>query len=159
MERALRPFWLHQVVEYVIGLVLISLAIQSPVPAVPAVLGLVIVLNAAIARGPAGAFNVLHRKAHRVVDVVVIVALVAAAFQPWFEVDTTGQLLLILIALVLAVVWFHTDFEDRSGRKARRSAQARPSSEERGRQAGRVVGDTVNSLKRWGRQFTDDDEG
>jgi hypothetical protein len=158
IERALRPFWLHQIVEYIVGLVLISLAIQSPEPAVPAILGLVIVINAALARGPAGAFDLMHRKVHRVVDLVVICLLVAAAFQPWFEVDGTGQLLLVLIAFVLFVVWFHTDFEDRAGRTARRAARARPSSEERGRQAGRVVGDTVNSLRRWGRQMTGDDE-
>ena len=158
IERALRPFWLHQIVEYVVGLVLISLAIQSPEPAVPAILGLVIVLNAAIARGPAGAFDLLDRKVHRIVDLLVIGLLVAAAFQPWFDVDGTGQLLLVLIAVVLFVVWFHTDFEERAGRKARRAARARRSSEERGRHAGRVVGDTVNSLRRWGRQIGGDDE-
>ena len=158
IERALRPFWLHQIVEYVVGLVLISLAIQSPEPAVPAILGLIIVLNAAIARGPAGAFDLLDRKIHRIVDLLVIGLLVAAAFQPWFDVDGTGQLLLVLIAVVLFVVWFHTDFEERAGRKARQAARARPSSEERGRHAGRVVGDTVNSLRRWGRQIGGDDE-
>jgi cation transport ATPase len=158
IERALRPFWLHQVVEYLVGLVLISLAIQSPEPAVPAVLGLFVLINAAIARGPASAFDLLPRKVHRVADLVVIGLLVAAAFQPWFDVDGTGQLLLVLIAVVLFVVWFHTDFEDRAGRTARRAARARQSSEDRGRQAGRVVGDTVNSLKRWGRQMTADDE-
>jgi len=39
-ERARRPFWIHQIVEYMIGIALIAAAIQQPKPAVPAVMGL-----------------------------------------------------------------------------------------------------------------------
>lgn len=148
IERALRPFWLHQVVEYLVGLMLIAAALQSPDPAVPAALGVVVLGNAAIAIGPAGAFRLVGRRLHRTLDVVVIVLLAVTAVQPWVDVDTTGRFLVGGIALVLFVVWFHTDFADRAERKARRAQRARPESAEIGRQAGRVVGDAVNSVKR-----------
>jgi hypothetical protein len=75
--------------------------------------------------------------------------LVGVAIQPWFDIDTTSRVMIGAIAFVLFFVWFHTDFEDREGRKARRAAQAKPSSEQRGRQAGRMIGDSVNAVKRW----------
>lgn len=148
IERVLRPFWLHQVVEYLVGLMLIAAALQSPEPAVPAVLGVVVLGNAAIAIGPAGAFRLVGRKLHRTLDVVVISLLAVTAVQPWVDVDLTGRFLVGGIALVLFVVWFHTDFADRAERTARRAERARPQSAEIGRRAGRVVGDTVNTVKR-----------
>jgi hypothetical protein len=149
IERARRPFWMHQLVEYLIGIVLISAAIQMLEPAIPAVLGLVVLLNAAIATGPAGAFRVVSKSVHRRLDVAVMALLVAAAVQPWIHLDMTSRLLLGAIAFVLFFVWFHTDFADRLTRAERRDSSARPASEDVGRQAGRLVGDTVNSLKRW----------
>ena len=35
IEGAQRPFWMHQVVEYLIGIVLIGAAFQAPEPVVP----------------------------------------------------------------------------------------------------------------------------
>jgi hypothetical protein len=35
IEGAQRPFWMHQVVEYLIGIVLIGAAFQLPEPVVP----------------------------------------------------------------------------------------------------------------------------
>jgi hypothetical protein len=149
IERALRPFWMHQVVEYVIGVVLISAAFQSPTPAPASAMGVLIMLNAAIAIGPAGAFRLVPRRIHRWCDVVLMGILVAVAVQPWVDIDGTSRLMIGAIAFVLFFIWFHTDFEDREGRKARRAARAKPSSEQRGRQAGRVLGDSVNAVKRW----------
>ena len=57
IERVRRPFWTHQLIEYLVGIGLISAAVQMPQPAVPAILGLVIILTAAIAKGAAGAFR------------------------------------------------------------------------------------------------------
>lgn len=148
-ERALRPFWMHQIVEYLIGLVLISIAFRSPTPAAASAMGVLIILNAAVAIGPVGAFRLVPRQLHRWFDVVLIALLVVVAVQPWVDVDSTSRLMTGAIALVLFVVWFHTDFEDRAARTARRAAQARPSSEQRGRQAGRLVGESVNAIKRW----------
>ena len=149
VERALRPFWMHQTVEYVIGIVLIALAFQSPRPTLPSVMGLLVLLNAGIAIGPAGAFRLVPRGIHRWLDVGVIAVLVVAGVQPWVSVDLTGRLATLLIAFVLFAVWFHTDFATREQRKERRAARVRPHAEERGRRAGRMLGEAVNSVKRW----------
>ncbi len=60
-ERARRPFWIHQLVEYLVGLALISASVQLPEPTVPAVMGLVVLFNAAIAQGAAGAFRLVSK--------------------------------------------------------------------------------------------------
>ena len=64
IERVRRPFWMHQIVEYILGFALIMTSIQQPEPRIPALMGLLILLNAAIVAGPAGAFK-LDRKSTR----------------------------------------------------------------------------------------------
>lgn len=161
IERVRRPFWSHQVVEYLVGIGLISAAIQMPQPAVPAVLGLAIILNAAIAKGAAGAFPLAGKRIHRQLDVVVMLLLIAGAVQPWVSIDNVSRLLLGGVSFVLWFVWFHTDFTEkpsRSERKAKNRAGP-PSSEDIGRGAGRVVGGGVNSLKRWKNSFNSGADG
>ena len=160
IERVRRPFWTHQLVEYLLGIGLISAAVQMPQPAVPAVLGLVVILNAAVAKGAAGAFRLAGKRAHKYLDVVVMLLLVAGAVQPWVSIDNTSRLLLGGIAFVLWFVWFHTDFTEKVPRAERKATAAaseggseRPTSEQIGRGAGRVVGGGVNSLKRWKDSF------
>lgn len=149
IQGAARPFWMHQLVEYLIGIVLISVSVQLPTPAVPAALGLLVIVNAAITKGGAGAFALIGRRLHRVLDVVVMVLLVVMAFQPWFSTDATGRIVLPAIAFVLFFVWLNTDFSDREARRAKRSSQGGDTSERIGRKAGRVVGDGVNAARRW----------
>ena len=36
-ERAMRPFWIHQAAEYLIGIAVVATAIQDPEPVVPSV--------------------------------------------------------------------------------------------------------------------------
>jgi hypothetical protein len=151
-ERVKRPFWIHQIVEYLVGIGLISASVQLPDPAAPALLGLLIILNAAVAKGSAGAFRLVGRRLHRTLDLVVIGVLVFFAVQPWFSIDATARLLIGAIAFILCFVWFYTDFSEqrtRAERRAERAARAPRDSAEIGRQAGRVVGNTVNSVKRW----------
>jgi hypothetical protein len=156
IEGAQRPFWMHQVVEYLIGIVLIGAAFQAPEPVVPAVMGAIVVMNAAIARGPASAFPLVGRTVHRWLDVVVMLLLVGAAFQPVFSVDSTGRLLLCGIAFVMFFIWLNSDFAEKATSKknkkqvkqARQERLARPQSGEIGKKAGRVVGGGVNAAKR-----------
>jgi hypothetical protein len=162
IERVRRPFWVHQLVEYLLGIGLISAAIQMPQPAVPAVLGLVIILNASVAKGAAGAFRLAGKQAHRRLDVVVMLLLVAGAVQPWISIDNISRLLLGGVGFVLWFVWFHTDFTEkvaRSERKAAANDAPRPTSEDIGRGAGRAVGGGVNSLKRWKDSFNSGADG
>lgn len=154
IERVRRPFWTHQLVEYLIGLALISVSFQSPKPTVPALLGLLIILNAAVTRGPAGAFRLVHRRVHKWLDVVIMVLLVAMAVQQWADIDMAGRLLLAAIAVVMFFIWFHSDFDDRAAKRAK--ATERTSSEDVGRYAGRLVGEGVNAVKRM-RNQTDAD--
>jgi hypothetical protein len=156
IERVRRPFWTHQVVEYLVGLGLISAAVQLPYPRVPALFGLVIILNAAVAKGGAGAFRLVGTRLHRVLDLVVVVSAVVLAVQPWISIDATGRFLIGGVAFILWFVWFHTDFSDRSTlaeRRARRAAEKAArgpvDSTDIGRQAGRVVGGAVVSARRW----------
>ena len=156
IERVRRPFWMHQLVEYILGFALIMTSIQQPEPRIPALMGLVILLNAAIVAGPAGAFKLVPRWLHKYLDLGVIALLLLMAVQPWWEVDPTGKLIMAMIAVVMFFIWFHSDFSapvDRKVAKARKAeakAQRAPmDSASVGKTAGRAVGLGVNSLKRW----------
>lgn len=110
-DHATWPFWAHQLGEYLIAAVLIASAWYSPEPAVQATLGGLVVANAALADGPAGAFHVIGRTAHKWIDVGIMILLLVAAFQGWFGVGTTGRIALPVMAVALFVLWFRTDFD------------------------------------------------
>lgn len=110
-ERYLRPFWLHQAAEYVIGLVLVAAGLQSPTPMFPALAGGLIMLNAAIVEGPLGAFRLVPRMVHRWVDVVVIALIVITAALPFLEIDNTSRMLMLVMSTVLAFVWWNSRFQ------------------------------------------------
>lgn len=149
-----RPFWLHQAVEYLLGAVLVAVGLQSPTPAVPAVVGGVVMVHAAITRGPVSAFGLLHRRTHRVIDVGVVALEVAAAAQPWISIEGGTRVVIAAIAAVHGFVWWQTSFVERPTRQQRaasRAARAEPGSDrstEIGRTAGRAVGQSVKAVKR-----------
>lgn len=146
VDRLKRPFWMHQIVEYVLGMVLVAQGLQSPTPAVPAAMGGLVVVNAAIAQGPASAFRLVGRSLHRLLDVIVIAVLVVAAVQPMVDVDLAARLLTAGIAVVLAFVWWQSSFAERARREPVSMDGGRGS--EVGRMAGRIVGDGVNAVRR-----------
>ena len=147
-DRARRPFWLHQLVEYIIGLILVAQGLQGPEPLVPAVVGGVVLLNAAVAIGPLGAFRLVGRRLHRVLDLVAIGVVVAAAVQPWVDVDVGTRAIMIAIALVYGFVWFYSDFAEKQARQTRRVAATGDRGEDLGRTAGRLAGDAVTAWRR-----------
>lgn len=106
------PFWLHQLGEYLIAAILIASSFYSPEPAVQALLGALIMANAAFADGPAGAFQLVGRTIHKWIDVVIMVLLLLAALQGWVDVDTTGRIALPLMSAALFMLWLRTDFDD-----------------------------------------------
>lgn len=152
----MRPFWMHQVVEYIIGAVFVSAGFGSPTPAVPAVLGAIVMVNAAVAIGPAGAFRLVHRRVHRILDLVVIGLVAAAVVQPWIDVDANARLLIALLGVVLAFVWWNTDFATKDERKQRRRQTPSPDSEQIGRSAGRSAAQTYLAAKRLKKAAIDD---
>jgi hypothetical protein len=143
-DRVLRPFWLHQAAEYLVGLVLVAMGLQSLEPAVATVAGGIVLLNAALVDGPLGAFRLFSRRGHRIADVVVIALLVVTAVLPWLDVDATTRLLLAAAAAVLGVVWWNSAFE----RRPKPSPDQRVDrSEALGRSAGRLAGNIAKSVR------------
>ena len=139
-ERAMRPFWIHQLAEYVIGLALIAQGMQDPAPLVPTLAGALVLVNAAAVRGPLGAFRFIGRGVHRWLDVVVGAAIALAAIQPGFEVEVTGRAIMLVMLLPLGFLWCYTDWDERRERRARRVARGSDRGDELGRTAGRLVG-------------------
>jgi hypothetical protein len=120
-----RPFWIHQLVEYILGLALVSLGLQSPEPEVPAAMGLLVVVNAAIVRrAPLSAFRLVTKAQHRLLDIGVIAALAIAAIQPWMPVLAADRLTIGGVAVILGVVWMRSSFVDRRARPASAAASA-----------------------------------
>ncbi len=147
-DRAQRPFWLHQLTEYIIGFALIVFGFQDTEPTVPAVVGVVVLVNAATVRGPFGAFRFVGRRLHRWLDVIVMAALLVAAIQPWYAISALGRLVLVAISVPFAFLWWYTDWDERRDRTRRRAEQAGDTSEEIGKSAGRAAANTYLAAKR-----------
>ena len=141
-----RPFWMHQLVEYILGGALVASGLQSPTPLVPSVVGGIVMLHAAITIGPIGAFRVINRRVHRVIDIAVISIEVLAAIQPWVNLESATRLIVAGIAFVHLFVWWQTSFATRIKRAPVSPEGGR--STEVGRIAGRLVGNGVNSVRR-----------
>jgi len=169
---AKRPFWMHQLVEYLFGGLLIAQGLQSPTPVVPSVLGGLVMLNAACTKGPLAAFRLLQWPVHRIIDMVMISVIVLLAIQPWLDIESGARVVMVAVAAMLAFVWRGTDFTERTKRTSgRRTTAATPAAtgtapgtgtggptEPRrpgglsatiGRTAGRAVGDGINAAKRY----------
>ena len=147
-ERAMRPFWIHQLAEYLIGVALIAQGLQERDPVVPAIAGLAVMGNASIVRGPLGAFKWIGRRLHRWLDVVVMAGILIAAVQPWFDVPPGGRLIMIVMLVPLGFLWFYTDWAERRSRKERRVERGSVKSEDVGRSAGRMAGNAFKAIKK-----------
>lgn len=144
-----RPFWMHQAVEYVLGLALVASAMRNPTPVVPSIAGGAIVLWAALTSGALGAFRIVPRAAHKVGDPVLDGLLLVAAFQPWWSVESSARMLTAAIAVVHLFVWFQSRYDER---KKKPAGSKSPSSGDRatdlGRAAGRLVGNGVKAVRK-----------
>ena len=123
-ESGKRPFWMHQLVEYILGGALVASGIQSPYPVMPAVLGGVIMLHAAFTRGALAAFNVIDRRIHRFIDPFIIVLVIFSAIRPWATIDDGTRFIVLGIAAVHTVVWMSSSFAEKP--KKQKSAPAAP---------------------------------
>jgi hypothetical protein len=144
--RSKRPFWMHQLVEYILGGTLVAAGLQSPTPLVPSVVGGIVMLHAAMTTGPLGAFRVVARGVHRVIDIGVVAIEVLAAVQPWIDLESATRAIVFIIAVVHSFVWWNTSFAERA-RLPGVSAEGGRSTEI-GRIAGRLVGNGVNAVRR-----------
>jgi hypothetical protein len=146
------PFWIHQIVEYGIGALVAYQAIHSPRPVVPLLAGLVVVLLAATADGPAACFHAVSRPLHRVLDIAVAVGLVVVAIVFGDDMGGAGQLLLVLGALALAGLTLRSDYRPKEARRPQAKEPAASVGSDRaeaiGRGAGRLVGRGVQEYRR-----------
>jgi hypothetical protein len=156
---------MHQLVEYLLGAVLLSQGLQAAEPAIPSVLGALIVVNAAVAAGPLAAAPRLPRPLHRIADVVLLAGIVLGAAAPSAWVTGSTRIVLGGVALVYGFVILRSDYSPKPVR-ARRSGRTRPvgspgspgvrpppvpaadRSEALGRAAGRTTARLYNAARR-----------
>ena len=107
-----RPYWLHQVAEYVVGLILLLLVTRVDADAVPllAAGGVLVLLNTAISGPPAGCVRVVSRPVHKWTDVGVVVALVVIPIVFHDRASTNVWFTMIGCAAVLLVVRLTTNY-------------------------------------------------
>jgi hypothetical protein len=113
---------MHQIAEYIIAAVFVAQGLQSKTPAVPSLLGALVLINAACAKAPAAAFRLVDRKLHRVLDLFVIAAIIVMATQPVISLDNKTRLTMGVLAFVLAFVWLGSDFSPAVSREQTRAA-------------------------------------
>ncbi len=149
-DRRWRPFWLHQAAEYLVALVLIASGLQSPDPLWPALAGGLVLVNAAFSGPPLGAFRAAGRSLHRRLDLVVIGVLVVVAALPMLNIDSASRLTMVVVAIVLAVVWWGTNFAEAAARRQRLAASATPGKVDAasvGRTAGRLYARASDAVR------------
>jgi hypothetical protein len=139
-----RPFWLHQLAEYVIGASLVATGLQSPDPVVPALLGGLVILNAAIVIGPLGAFRWVGRRTHRVLDLVVLGIMAVTVLLGGG--DAATRLVTLALGLVLAFLVAGTDYSPPRSPPPPGAPGAR--GEEIGRAAGRWTAKGVKAVRK-----------
>jgi hypothetical protein len=141
-------FWMHQLIEYLLGLLLLSEGVRAESPAAPVVAGAVVIALAATADGPAAGWRVVPRPVHRVLDAVVAVIFALGAIVLGDQVGALGRLLLGAGAVALVVLLLRSDYRPRAVREPRATP---PSGGDRaeaiGRGAGRLVGRGVNAYR------------
>lgn len=144
-----RPFWMHQLVEYILGGMLVAQGLQSPTPILPSLAGGLIMVNAAIVRGPLAAFRVVSRRQHRTLDIIVMITVIILGVQPAVSVEGSTRMIMVAMAVVMAFVWMGSNYDDRVKRSTRTKITAEGGrGTEVGRLAGRAVGDGINAAKR-----------
>lgn len=131
-----RPFWMHQLVEYILGIALISQGVQSPKPLIPSVFGLLIMINASAVAGPLSAFRAIPRAVHRIADFVVAAAMVVGAVLLNSQLEGATQLMLVGIGVVMGFIAWRTNYTEKP-KRAPTAPNGR--SDEIGRVAGRVA--------------------
>lgn len=143
------PFWIHQTCEYLIGLLILLQGARLKHPAVPLVAGIAVLVLAATGDGPMSAFRRVPRAVHRVMDLVVAGAALVAALVFHTTLGSSGISLLVIIAGVLALMAWRTDYRARQPRRTLKDRLPKVDAEDVGRKAGRAVGTAAIAGKRW----------
>ena len=147
MATTKRSFWLHQVCEYVVAGFLASAATQSSQPLPVALLGLLVLINAATVQGPISAFQLVSRRVHRLLDVAIIGAMLATASLT--DMDASARITVIGLAALLTMIVIGTNYAKSEPRVRSRSASGTRSdrTEEFAKNAGRTAGRIGRAIK------------
>jgi hypothetical protein len=107
-----RPYWLHQVAEYIIGLVMLLMITRAHGDAAPllAAGGVLVLVNVAISGAPAGCLHMVSRPVHKWTDVGVVASLVAIPVVFRDRATSTVWITMVGCALVLLVVRLTTNY-------------------------------------------------
>jgi hypothetical protein len=143
------PFWIHQTCEYLVGLLILFEGARLKHPAVPLVAGVAVLILAATGDGPMSAFRRVPRAVHRIMDLVVAGAALVAALVFRTTLGSSGISLLVIIAGVLALMAWRTDYRPRQPRRTLKDRLPKVDAEDVGRKAGRAVGTAAIAGKRW----------
>ncbi|MGE0880837.1 MAG: hypothetical protein AB7L13_03590 [Acidimicrobiia bacterium] len=130
-------FWIHQLVEYLVGFLVLSAGVRvSAGIGVPLTAGGVLLALAATADGPLGAFRWVSRPVHRILDMSAFVLLVVLVVVG-FAIDATSAAAVTAVgAVMLAVLIVRTNY---APKPVRRPVTIPTTSEDVGRAAGKVV--------------------
>lgn len=96
-RRQRQHLWLVQLMEYAIGFAIAWAASRANEPLVPAIVAGAVICNAAIVKAPLSAFRVTGPQVHRMIGIVLAVAILAVAI--FVDVDATTKALLVIGAL------------------------------------------------------------
>lgn len=146
------PFWIHQLMEYALGLALLLQAPHADLPLVLLAAGAGVIILAGTAKGPLAAWRGVDRRTHRRLDIAVAVAAIVVAAVFWSRLGLTSGGTIVVVALFLLLLASSVDVRERPprtwpGRGGQRPALPRDS-EEVGRAAGRVVVKGVQAYRR-----------
>jgi hypothetical protein len=113
-------------------------------------------LNAATVDGAFGAFRVIGRKVHRILDFVLLAIGVVGAALPGLDLGT--RIILVSCVIVFATVVLNTNYapkQDRATRDTSNRAGSSDRPEEIGRTAGRVAGTLASQARaKWQSRHT-----
>ena len=133
------PYWMHQLIEYLLGLLLLFEAARLKHPLLPAIAGVAIVLLGAMGDAPLSAFRTVRRPVHRTVDLVVGVVLLALGLVLWRS--GGGAAMLVVVAVLLLILTWRTNYRPKGPKTPLR--ERLPDARMAGRLAGRATGKVV----------------
>ncbi len=145
------PFWIHQLMEYALGLALLLQAPHADLPVVLLAAGAGVIILAGSAKGPLAAWRGVDRRTHRRLDVAVATAAIVVAAVFWSRLGLTSGGTIVVVALFLLLLASSVDVRERPPRTwpGRGSVPSLPKdSEEIGRVAGRVVVKGVQAYRK-----------
>ena len=145
------PFWIHQAVEYLVGLLVLFEAAHTHQAAIGLGAGVLLLLLASAGQGPLSAFRKVPRHVHRIGDLALMVLLAAVAVVFRSKLGSAGVGVLVVVVVVLAGLAWRTDYRPPQARVPLRQRIPKVDAERVGRGAGKAVGSAAVAGRSWWR--------